>query len=653
MIRNSLLTYLCLLPAVIFSQTRYAGYNWNTFPAERKPDTVQSVNGSLILLDREIKEVYLNRENIFEEIRVSHKKIRVETVDAVSRNNKIFVPTDDALEVISIRARFISPAGKVTELPKESIRKVENLENKGDYSSFAIEGAEAGGQIEYFYVLRKKFNAFGTVVKQDNRPRTGVDVILSYPSKLVFLIRSYNGFPRFTERTDSAGITEQRATAGFIAGLEEERYAFYEACLQRYEYTLAYNTYVSPVRTYSWSKIADRFYEMFYDISKKEAGAVRDFLQKINPDLKNRDAAIRAIENRVKSEVSVVPAGEQEMTLDQALKTKQAGKLVLIRLFVALYTEAGIDFDLVVTTDKEKRPFDPDFNGWNYMDEFALCMAGSGRYVVPSEETLRYGDLPTAWQENFGMFFRPVSFREKLKTLSYETRYIPCASTGHVTDSLLVTLQPDPVKLTLAARTHRVFSREIAGNFQAWWHLWDDNRKKEIVKGIFNMGDPNIRIMDYSLLHNTPSDIGLFPMTWEVNAVSGGLMESAGDEILVKIGESIGTQSELYQEKPRMLPVAVETRHRYYRRIEMQIPEGYHTGDIGNLNMDVSMRNNGRISCFFRSAAEIRGNMLVIISEEDYSETFYPKEKFGEFRSVINAASDFNKRTVLLVKNTP
>ena len=99
------------------------------------------------MIQDQIIEFFLNKEQIFEEIQVLHRKIRVDNTSAVNMHNKIYVPTEDVLEIISIQARFISPGGKITEVPKEGIRKLENYENKGNYMTFAIEGAEPGGQI--------------------------------------------------------------------------------------------------------------------------------------------------------------------------------------------------------------------------------------------------------------------------------------------------------------------------------------------------------------------------------------------------------------------------------------------------------------------------------------------------------------------------
>ena len=42
-----------------------------------------------------------------------------------------------------------------------------------------------------------------TQVIQGEQPRTNVQVIFVYPSKLEYLIKSYNGFPVFSNRTDT------------------------------------------------------------------------------------------------------------------------------------------------------------------------------------------------------------------------------------------------------------------------------------------------------------------------------------------------------------------------------------------------------------------------------------------------------------------
>jgi hypothetical protein len=131
---------------------------------------------------------------------------------------------------------------------------------------------------------------------------------------------------------------------------------------------------------------------------------------------------------------------------------------------------------------------------------------------------------------------------------------------------------------------------------------------------------------------------------------SKSLIEDAGEDLLIKIGETIGRQSELYQENQRMLPISVGILHDYYRKITLTIPQGFKVDNLNDLNMHVEMKTDGKTGCIFTSEATLAGNQLTIISKEYYLEPGYPASRYEEFRKVINAAADFNKKTLLLRK---
>lgn len=223
--RRHFIHLLLLIPFAIVAQSSYTNYGWNTLPAPAGGDTIKAVDGAVILLERRITEVYVNRENNFEETYVFHKKIRVESHEAINSYNKIYIPLNNVLDIINIEARFISPAGKETPISKSNIKQIENLENKGNYKTFVIEGAETGGQIEFFYVLRKSFNPYGGYYVQDETPRANVEVIYSYPKKLEYMFSSKNGFPAFEADNSKEDRTVQRAFTSYIPGIPEERYA--------------------------------------------------------------------------------------------------------------------------------------------------------------------------------------------------------------------------------------------------------------------------------------------------------------------------------------------------------------------------------------------------------------------------------------------
>jgi hypothetical protein len=642
---------LLFVTASISGQTGFESYDWNTIPSLKNADTIKSVNGVIISLERRITEVYLNKDDYFEEIYVYHKKLKVESHRSVDDYNKIYVTLNDIIEIISIKARFIAQNGEITELPKESIKQLENLENKGNFKTFAMEGVQLGGEIEYFYVLRKKFDAYGSVYIQEDEPKANVEILFTYPTKLEYLIKSYNNFPDFNKSDSSNGQTYMRANIGYIPALTTEKYAYYEANLMRYEYTLAYNYYSSTLRAYSWSKVSDRLYENFYILTKKELGSLKSILKKIDNNKLEMTVRIRTIENWMKSEISIFEDLAVAPSIDEALKTKQTNKFGAARLMAALYHTADIPFDLVVTSSKESRPFDPDFNGWNYLDVYLIYFPEINQVMVPDDPAYRMGVMPFEYQGEFGLFLHPVSYKNKITTLGYDVKKLPFESYENDADSFLLSLTLNTSQMVLDAKVERYMNGDFARTFQLFWQLADEDRQKKIISSVFNMGNENITINNYSVKDANPSDIGIKTLQWNLELTANSIIETAGNDIIVKIGETIGEQSELYQNSTRQLPVNMDALHKYYRKIEFTIPDGYSIANAEELNMKVEMKSNNKTSCIFTSEYKIKGNILSIISTEYYTEPFYPLSRFEEFRKVINASADFNKKTIILTKD--
>ena len=649
--KQILIFLFILLSTGLWAQTEFESYSWNTLPAKNQADTIKSIAGTVILLERRITEVYVNKEKIFEEIFVYHKKIEVETHQAIDGQNKIYIPIQDVIEIVKIEARFISPKGKITLLKKESIKELENLENKGNFKTFAIEGAEVGGQIEYFYILRKKFNPHGGNYIQDEIPKGDVTVIFAYPSKLEYIIKTYNGLPSFQLTTSESGKSYLKSEVGYIPSLPKEEYAYYKASLMRYEYTLAYNKYNTSLRIYSWSNACTNIYSNLIPLKKNEESAVRAWIKKIDIPKTDLLTKVRYIENRIKSEISISEDLKQEMDLEDIIKLKQSNKRGVVRLFLAIFQAENIGVEVIVTGDMESHPFDPDFKCFNYLDNYMIYVPAIDAYLAPDDPEYRIGVIPSNYQGGFGLFLHPISYNDKLSTMAYELKQIPVAANLSNADTMYHEINIDIEKAQLRAKSYRAYYGEVARIFQSFWHLMDKDKKNELVALIFNMGSENTTIEKYSVINDSPENIGLNPMIWNLDIIANSLVENAGNDIIVKIGETISTQAELYQATTRKLPIKISVLHNYYRKIIFNIPAGYEVTNPTDLNMHVEMNTNGKTGCIFTSEAEVINNQLIIISKEYYCDPEYPVSRYEEFRNVINASADFNKKTIVLKKN--
>jgi len=272
------------------------------------------------------------------------------------------------------------------------------------------------------------------------------------------------------------------------------------------------------------------------------------------------------------------------------------------------------------------------------------------QYLTPEDNSFRLGLIPTEFQGEYGVFMKPLVYDESLKTLGYEIRKIPYQGGDINFDSLYINVTIEPENNILKTDTKRVMYGDFARRYQSFIQFLDEVKRKELVESLFGMGKDHTDVLEMNYLNSSPENIGLNPIIWNVKLQSKSLIEEAGNDLLVKIGETIGQQSELYQESSRKLPIYVSAMHNYYRKITFTIPDGYKVANLNDLNMHVEMKTDEKTSCIFTSVASLDNNVLTIISKEYYLEPGYPASRYNEFRDVINAAADFNKKTVLLQK---
>lgn len=649
--RKIIFLILISFPFLLFGQkTEFESYTWDTFPAVHNSDTIKSLNGAAVTLDRRIFETYLNAENYFEEMFVYHRNVKIDSHNALASFNKIYISLENVIEILNIQARFIAPNGKITVLPKESIKQIANLDNDGDYQTFAIEGAEVGGQIEYFYVLRKKFSPHSGYYLQDRIPKSNVEILFAYPSKIAYLIKGYNGLPAFNLNTENPEKTYQKSFIAYIPGVQEEKYANYKASLMRFEYTLSYNNYHSSLRTYSWKTGCENTYNNVYDLSKSDKAAALTLYKKIAPAKGSVDENVRSIENWIKSNLSIKKEIPYQKDLSEVIRLKQANNTSAVKLFVGILLAGNISFEFIETGNNSARPFDPDFNCINFLNYYLIYFPEIDQYLIPDDIEYRMGIIPAEYQGEYGLFMHPVCYNEDINVLAYDIRKIPVQDHSFNTDSLLIDLSLSSNQTDIEAKIHRSITGALGRVFQNIFQNLTEEKKKEVTEQFFRMGKQNSHISSLSIENDHPNNIGINPLILDVSMHSGELIENAGNDLLFHIGETIGQQAELYQEQSRKLPIHVGILHNYYRKIVFQIPSGYMVANPENLEMNVAMKNGDKVSCTFTSQAEIKGDRLIIISREYYTDETYPASRYDEFRDVINASADFNKKTILLRK---
>ncbi|NJK98928.1 MAG: hypothetical protein HC905_32040 [Bacteroidales bacterium] len=129
------------------------------------------------------------------------------------------------------------------------------------------------------------------------------------------------------------------------------------------------------------------------------------------------------------------------------------------------------------------------------------------------------------------------------------------------------------------------------------------------------------------------------------------LIENAGNKILLKLGEVISKQVEMYQEKNRLMEVEDQYNREFLRTIKVKIPEGYTIKNPEDIAKNIQFKRSDGVIYQFVSSYRIENNTLLVDINEFYKEITCPVNQFDQYRKVVNAAADFNKVTLVLEKN--
>ncbi len=652
MIKKIALAALAFLSVKLFSQTlEYAKYDWDALPKPTVLSDQEKKENTIILKDKRIIEYAYNQKGELNLYMTRHRKIKVNSDKAIEENNKIYIPMGNVNEMLDLKARTINKDGKISLLDEKNVKDVPDLQGAGPYKIFAMEGVENGSEIEYIYTILKKPSMFGTEILQSDEERKDVELAIYSPDNLVVEAKAYNLFPEF--RSDTTISVKHKVYSGAerIAAYKAEKYSTTQANLMRAEYKLAYNLSRGNKRIYTWEEAGDRYYSTLTEGASKVKRKVSKLLKPLKlADLSSEEEKIRAVEDMVKRTfIKKDEPGDDFSSLEKILKNHYGNSTGLVKLFMALYDAAKIRWQLVVTSDRQNQKFDGGFDTWNFLDNFLLYFPGADNFIAPSEPFTRYGFVPAWWTNNQGLFIAPITLG-KLKTATSKIGTIPAVDYTKSSDDMYLDMKFADDLGSLNFHFRRVLNGYDAEGIQPLYAFLQEEDRKGVQDGYLKVFGNDAKISNVKVENFDETSIMRKPFTFEADESVSSLIEKAGEKFLVKIGESIGPQVELYQEDVRKTDVENEFNRSYHREIVLEIPQGYKIANLEALNMDVYCGKPDQRTAEFRSSYTLEGNKVKVAISENYRQIVFPKEEFNDFRKVINAAADFNKIVLYMEK---
>ncbi len=516
-----------------------------------------------------------------------------------------------------------------------------------------MDGLEKGCEVEYYYTYKRPVSYFGREVVQGNVPELETTFQIVTPDRLRFDIKPYN----FTVTPTDTVINNRRIIqCGFkeTTGVDEEKYANYEAHLRRIEFKLSYNDVTRKgERLFTWNELAKRIFGVYIYYTDKDTKKIADIVSENGWDkLGDEVSKITAVESYVKKKFSYnedLTSGDGN-NLTGVIQNKVAGTIGTVRLYSAIFQNLGINFQFVLTGDRSKFIIDRGFENWNNCDNPLFYFPAEAKFMAPTRPDYRYPWIFPSWGGTNGLFCKRTTLGS-FSTAIAEIKNISLEDYTRTADNIEAKLELNAGLDSLTIDDRQIFTGYSATGFRDAFNYSNDEQKTNIIKELAKSFASTDHILFSEVLNpefdkaNTNQ-----PLILHTKTKSSELVERAGSKLLIKIGMAIGPQVEMYQEKPRQEPVDIEFGHMEERKIDFIIPDGYTINNLNDLKIDQTYKENGELTMGFVSSYQINGNVLSIHIMEEYRRTSYPLSQFDQFRKIINASSDFNKVVLVLEK---
>lgn len=635
------LVYLILLVSSTGFAQYYKTYDWKSNPKLHELTSAELSEASVGILKKNIveyqKSLFGSGLNRFE---TQHTIVRVNNDYGINRHNTVYIPMYEVKQVVDIKARTIHPDGKVTLLNKDNIKEVKNVEEYGDFKIFAIEGAEEGSEIEVLYTVEKQYDMHGTETIQSDFPIKEAR-FLFITDGLNANIKAYRTDKSF-ETVDVNGKPSKQIVLKDIPAMLREEYATPDAN----KITVAYQCFPegqNVTHEMFWENVVSNIGSQFFagEIKQKVIDDIKGFV-KDDKELTTFKVA-SMVDNFIKTNFIIIKNNNAELSdLDYILENRSASEFGIIKAYAQYLSALNIDYEFVITANRYEYKFDPEFFTPGMLRNFIIYLPSEEKYISPSRIEYRVGEVPSNILGNYGLYMNKNFEYYFSKIVQSDPNF---SRTKRITN---ITFDEDIESATLD-QNHEYYGHWAITN-RAILNLSPKESIKQFEDFLTSSGIED-KVIESFETENTDMNPVEYnpPFVVKAKVTSESLLEEAGDSYIFQIGKVIGTQSELYQEHERMNPIEMDFPNQYDYTITIHIPEGYEVDGLDALKIYKSYTApSGEKVCKFESDYTLEGDKLVITIQEFYRTNEYDISSYEQFRTVINAASDFNKASILL-----
>ena len=558
---------------------------------------------------------------------VKHTAIKIQAPEGINNYNKVSINKKYVRDYRDLQARVIKPDGKIQVLSKDRIIEKEDSDEK----QFVFEGVEVGDIIEYYYVIKDypDFNS-AEYFQRDIPVVEGKFQLNKIPEgKAYFLNNGMN--PHYTKKHYVFTVTN-------LPAYKEEISATNVANLVKLYYFVDGNSNYDFTSFYwSLNNFAD-------GVNAKSM--VKDFVSKLKLDETTTalDDRLKKMDIYLKENIEI----DWQYVYKKVFETKKMTPAMTLYLYKDILDYLKVPYKFMASTDRFDNKFDRNTVMPSTLSEIMIYIPETGKYLTPFYYWMPYGPPSSVCLNNDAVIYH----RDRKKVTHSFTTVGGVSMDDNITKTNS-TISVDADMETVSVKKKSEFTGYRSYYFRNVMKFIPQDKIKEfIADAVFDEVDVDIKKFEISnkeYRHNYDREKP-FTIGTEV-VVKESWLENAGKNYVITLGKVLGNQTSLYQQTERKYPVDITYPKKYLHAINFEIPAGYSAKDLSGLffHKEIMDENNNVIGKFDSKAA-VEGNKVKIEIEEFYNFTHLEIEKYNDYRNVMNAAHDFYKSSLVLIK---
>ncbi|OXA80012.1 protein of unknown function [Flavobacterium aquidurense] len=628
---KQLLIFITLfLTQITFAQEEEVkNYKWDENPKFKEIPAEFNSYPAVVLKDYRLYENKVGGY-AYKAFIVKHQAIKILSEAGINEYNKVSINNRYVRDYKDLKVRVIKPDGKIEELPKEKILEKEGTKEK----QFVFEGVEKGDIIEYYYVIKDYPEFSGSEYFQRDIPVLEAKFQINKIAQAQTYTAAYNGM--INQSKDKITIY----TASNLPAYKFERNATNLANLAKVYY------FLNTSKGYDYISYYNSLNSFADGVSAKSM--IKDFIEKfkLNDPGLTTDEKIKIIDIYLKENIEI----DKQYVYKKALETKKMMPTMVLYFYKDVLDYLKIKYQFAASTDKFDDKFDKENVVPDALSEILIYIPETKKYLSPFQFWMPYGQPNALSVNNDAVYFN----KEDREQVTYEFKKIENVLMDDNVTKATSNITIDDDMETVLVDKKSTYTGYLASYFRyALKRVAQDKINDFVKNNTFN--DIDVEVQKYSFENQEYKNNYDPEKPFTINSgikVKESWIENAGKNNLITIGKVLGKQTSLHQETTRTNPIVISYPKKNINYINLSIPSGYSIKNVANLAFNKEIKNaNNDIIGSFKSTAQIEGNTVKIAVEEFYNFTYLEKEKYNEYRDMIDAIYDFNNASLILTRN--